>query len=83
MVVNPQIPWERGQVFFKIQGWSGPLVGCGWVHLSPWFITHGSPRYIWETGFLKKAEVFLPLWLINPQISHNIVGETGLLEDWL
>ena len=46
-------------------------------------IAHGSPRYSRETGFLKKAEVFLHLWLINPRISHGIIGETGLLGDWL
>jgi hypothetical protein len=82
-VVDPRIPWERGRVFLKIQGWSGSLVSCGWVHLSLGLIAYGSPRYSRETGFLKKAEVFLHLWLINRRISHGIVGETGLLEDWL
>jgi hypothetical protein len=33
MVVAPQIPWEWGGVFLKIQGCYGPPVGCGWVHL--------------------------------------------------
>ena len=61
----------------------GPPVSCGWVHLFLELIAHGSPRYSRETGFLKKAEVFLHLWLINPQISHGIIGETGLLGDWL
>jgi hypothetical protein len=78
MVVDPRIPW----VFLKIQGCSGPPVGCGWV-LFLVLIAYGSPRYSRETGFLKKAEAFLHLWLINPRISHGIVGETGLLEDWL
>jgi hypothetical protein len=34
-------------------------------------------------GLLKEAEAFLYLWLINPRISHGIVGETGLLGEWL
>jgi hypothetical protein len=82
MVVDPRIPWEWGRVFLKIQGCSGPPVGCGWVHLFLELIANGSSRYSRETSFLKKAEAFLHLWLINPRISHGIVGETSLLEDW-
>ena len=77
MVVNLRFPWEWGRVFLKIQGCSGPPVGCGWVNLFLKLIAYGSPRYNWETGFLKKAEAFLHLWLINPRISH------GIVEDWL
>jgi hypothetical protein len=55
----------------------------GWVHLFLQLVAHGSPRYSRETGFVKKAEAFLHLWLINPRISHGIVGVTGLLENWL
>jgi hypothetical protein len=83
MVVDPRIPWEWGRVFLKIQRCYGPPVGCGLVHFFLELIVHGSPRYSWKTSFLKKAEDFLHLWLINPRISHGIIGETGLLEDWL
>jgi hypothetical protein len=33
------------------------------------------------TGFLKRDEAFLHQWLIDPPISHGIIGETSLLED--
>ena len=83
MVVDPRIPWEWERVFLKIRGCYGPPVSCGWVHLVLELIAHGSPRYSRETGFLKKDEVFLHLWLINPRISHGIIRKTGLLGDWL
>jgi hypothetical protein len=76
MVVHPRIPREWGRVFLKIQGCYAPPVSCGWVHLFLELIAHGSPQYSQETGFLKKAEAFLYLWLINPWISHGIIGET-------
>jgi hypothetical protein len=79
MVVDPRIPSGRGRVFLKIKGSSGPPEGCRWAHL----IAHGSPQHSRGTGFMKKAEPFLHLVLINPRIVHGIIGLTGLLEDWL
>jgi hypothetical protein len=42
-------------------------------------MAHGSPRHIREMSFLKKAEAFLHLWVINLRISKGINGEMGLL----
>jgi hypothetical protein len=58
MVVDPQIPWERGRIFLKIQGWSDPPIGCGWVHHFIGMIAYGFPRYSRETGFLRKLRLF-------------------------